>query len=250
MAMHRFFVPSGWLQRQEIVLTGPLAHQLSRVLRLRPGDRITLLDDSGWATIVELDSIIPARTTAHRVSRSRPPTEPHTRLLLYQALPKGKKFDWILQKGTELGVSAFVPLITDRCIIPAAERIDEGKLIRWRRIVTEAAEQSGRTRLPQVLPAIPFSTACTSTPANTLALIACVAEEATPFSHIVPELTGSTPQEIRVFVGPEGGFTLDEVRCAHQAGIIPVSLGPRILRTETAALVVLAILLHALGELG
>jgi len=247
--MQRFFVPASWLQKEEIALSGPLAHQLSRVLRLRPGAHITLLDDSGWAYEVILDQISPERATAHVLAKIQPQTEPRLRLLLYQALTRESKFDWVLQKGTELGVSTFVPLLTERSLIRASEALNEHKIARWQRIVTEAAEQSGRARLPKVLAPQYLTEACEDLPAGALALIAWVSPETRPLGQVLRLLDGHI-QEIRLFVGPEGDFTPLEVECARQAGALAVSLGPRILRTETAGLVALSAILYALGEMG
>ena len=249
--MHRFFVSPECLQGETISLTGPLARRLSRVLRLCPGDQVILLDDSGWAYKVELEGVGPDQVAAHLVGASQPQTEPSTRLLLYQALPKAKKLDWVLQKGTELGVSTFVPLLAQRSVVRREERDAERKLARWRRIVTEAAEQSGRARLPKVLPPRSFVEACETPPPGALALMARVGDEAMPLGRALrPLLDRAAPLEVRLFVGPEGGFSPGEVARARQAGIVPVSLGPRVLRTETAGLVALSAILYALGDLG
>ena len=248
--MHRFFVSPECLQGESISLTGQLARQVSRVLRLGPGHRIILLDDSGRAYEVELDAVTPEQVTAHLVGVSEPQTEPSVRLALYQALPKRRKFDWILQKGTELGVSTFVPMVTQRCVPRRGERDDQRKLTRWRRIVAEAAEQSGRARLPKVLPIKSCAEACEAPPPSTLALMAWVGDETVPLGRALCALERATLWEVRLFVGPEGGFTPSEVMRARRAGILPVSLGPRILRTETAGLVALSAILYALGDLG
>lgn len=247
--MHRFFVPPEWLREERMSLTGSLAHQLSRVLRLSPGDQIVLLDNSGWAYRVELESVAPDQTLARLLSKSEPEAEPRVRLVLYQALPKGRKLDWVLQKGTELGVSTFVPIIAERCVPRPADPIDGRRMARWRRIVKEAAEQSGRTRLPQVSPVRTFVEACEPPSAKALSLIACPCEDARPLGHVLRTRSGPPLEEVQLFVGPEGGFAPDEVQLAKRAGILSLSLGPRVLRTETAALVALSALLYALGEL-
>jgi len=248
--MHRFFVSPDCLQGECVSLAGPLARRLSRVLRLRTGDRIVLLDDSGWAYEVALDAVSPERVIAHVVGTSESQTEPSTRLVLYQALPKARKLEWVLQKGTEMGVSTFVPILTERCVPRVGVPDDERRLARWRSIVAEAAEQSGRARLPRVLPIRSFLEACQTPPPDALALLAWVSGEARPLSKVLHSLGQPAPREVRLFVGPEGGFTPDEVARAREVGIVPVSLGPRTLRTETAGLVVLSVVLYALGEMG
>jgi len=257
--MHRFFVSPECLRGGSVSLTGSLGRQLSRVLRLRPSDHIVLLDDSGWAYEVELDRVTRGLTTGHIVGAWEPRTEPPARLVLYQALPKGRKFDWILQKGTELGVSTFVPLVTERCVRGRGKRDEGHKLARWRRIVAEAAEQSGRAHLPRVLQVTPFAEACEGRPSDALALMASVGDEAVPLSKALGSLKDAAPhlrvaaphlREVRLYVGPEGGFAPREVALARDAGIVLVSLGPRILRTETAGLVALSAVLYALGDMG
>lgn len=257
--MHRFFVSPECLRDGRVSLTGSLGRQLSRVLRLRPSDHIVLLDDSGWAYEVELDRVTRGLATGHIVGAWEPRTEPSARLVLYQALPKGRKFDWILQKGTELGVSTFVPLVTERCVRARGKRDEGHKLARWRRIVAEAAEQSGRAHLPRVLQVTPFAEACEAPPSDALALMASVGDEAVPLSKALRSLEDAAPhlrvaaphlREVRLYVGPEGGFAPREVALAREAGIVLVSLGPRILRTETAGLVALSAVLYALGDMG
>lgn len=247
--MQRFFVPAPWLQAEEIVLTGPLAHQLSRVLRLRAGAHIALLDDSGWAYEVILDYVSPERATAHVVAKFQPQTEPRVRLYLYQALIRESKFDWVLQKGTEVGVSTFVPLLTERCLVKVSGTFSAHKMARWQRIVTEAAEQAGRARLPQIAPPVRLNEAWKNIPSGALAIIACLSPEAKPLGQVLSTLSGRDAQEVHLFIGPEGDFSPLEVECAQQAGVMPISLGPRILRAETAGLVALSAILYALGEM-
>ncbi len=241
--MQRFFVPPEILAADPVVLSGPLAHQLCHVLRLEAGAHIALLDDSGWEYAAELLHVTPQRTEAHIIARTRPDTEPRVRVTLYQALVSEQKLDWVLQKGTELGVSAFVPVVTARSL-PA--RAGVSKLARWRRILTEAAEQSGRTRLPTVA-APQLLTGCLPPPPETLALMGVADGECTP----LPEVLRGVPQRsasLALFIGPEGGFAPDEVERARAVGVRMVSFGPRTLRTETAGLAAVAALMCTLGE--
>ncbi|MFP3895371.1 MAG: 16S rRNA (uracil(1498)-N(3))-methyltransferase [Anaerolineales bacterium] len=249
--MHRFFIPPEWLREESVSLTGDVAHQLCRVLRMHPGERIVLLDNSGRAYIAELDRVAPSQCHAHILSVSRPETEPRTRVVLYQAVPKAQNFDWVLQKGTEIGIETFVPLLTHRCMIQDLDRITEHKMERWQRIIKEAAEQSGRVHLPRLMQARSLSQICKNSPSSdTLALILSLTEQALPLRHILEDETSFDLQEVHLCVGPEGGFTTEEVHSAFEAGWEPVSLGPRTLRTETAPLVASAILLYALGDIG
>ncbi|NLD45121.1 MAG: 16S rRNA (uracil(1498)-N(3))-methyltransferase [Chloroflexi bacterium] len=250
--MHRFFVPPEVLRDRApgdiIPLPKDITRQLGRVLRARPGEQIELLDDSGWACQAEITALTGREGTVRLLDRSLPDVEPRLRLTLYQALPKHRKFDWILQKGTELGAAAFVPLVTRFSDVRPEERTSAGKVARWQRIVTEAAEQSGRTRLPQVLPVAGFDEACLPPPAGVLALMPYEGEQQLSLEEALRPWHGAPPHEVRLIIGPEGGFAPEEVALARQQGLALVSLGPRILRVETAALAALAIVLYALGE--
>ncbi|NLG27249.1 MAG: 16S rRNA (uracil(1498)-N(3))-methyltransferase [Chloroflexi bacterium] len=241
--MPRFFVSPELLSSDSVDLTGPLAHQISHVLRLSPGDAITLLDDSGWEYQATLATVSGKQASARITGRTQPATEPRVRVSLFQALVTEQKLDWVLQKGTELGVAAFCPIVTERSL-PA--RAGEAKLPRWRRIVTEAAEQSGRTRLPSVA-APRILSDCLPPPTGVLALLGAVGVEATPLPRVLAALA-APPAEVWLLIGPEGGFTAEEVALAREAGVQPIAVGPRILRTETAGLAAAAALMYALGE--
>ena len=250
--MHRFFVPPEVLrdhQPGEIAyLPGALTHQLRRVLRVRPGERIELLDDSGWACEAEITALPGREAVVRIVNRTRPDVEPRFRLVLYQALPKHRKFDWILQKGTELGASAFVPLVTRHSDVRPDDRSSDSRIERWQRIVTEAAEQAGRTRLPRVLPVADLGEASQPPTEGVLALMPYEAEKDHSLEEALRPWQGAAPREVRLVIGPEGGFAPEEVALARERGLELVSLGPRTLRVETAALAALAIVLYALGE--
>lgn len=247
--MERFFVDPRALAARPVRLQGDLAHQIARVLRLAPDDVITLLDNSGAAYTARLLTVSPRQVTAEVVERTEPQVEPRVRLILYQAVPRAKKIEWVLQKGAELGVSAFVPVIAARCQGLARADLGEPKLDRWRKIVAEAAEQSGRVLLPEVAPALALAEAVTAAMGAELALMAAVSAEARPLRSVLGALD-RTPATVALLVGPEGGFAPEEVALAIQAGVLPISLGPRVLRTETAALVAFSAVLYALGELG
>lgn len=245
--MHRFFVPPEALLGEPVRLEGDLAHQIARVLRLHRGEHIELLDGSGWAYEAALEGVGSRLAVARVLSRSRPETEPRARIVLYQALPKRRRFDLILQKGTELGVSTFVPMLT-RYAEARAEH-GAGKTQRWARIVAEAVEQSGRARVPVVRPVVAFGEACQPPPEGVLALMPYVGERERGLADALGTLR-EPPEEVRLYVGPEGGFAAEEAALAAGRGIRPITLGPRVLRTETAALTAVTVVLYALGELG
>ena len=241
--MHRFFVSSERISGDEVALDREVAGQVHRVLRLGPQDRILVLDNSGYELTVELTQVGSAEARGHIVDRALCGGEPRTRLTLYQALLKGRNFELVLQKGTELGVAAFVPMVTARCV--AQDPIGEARLARWRKIIKEAAEQSGRGRLPLLCPPLGYAEAMAQ--ASGLCLLPYEEEKEVTLTSIL-ETRGNG--EVSLCVGPEGGFTPEEVDQACHHNIFTVGLGPRILRAETAALAAVTAILYQRRDLG
>ena len=252
--MHRFFVPPSWIHGNEVRITGPQAFQIERVLRMRPGDKIMVLDNSGWEIETELAEVSTQLVRGLVRHRRLSAGEPRTKISLYQSVPKSKRFELVLQKGTELGVVEFVPMVSERCIISDLEDVEKRR-DRWESIIQEAAEQSHRGRKPAVRRATFFPQACEQArQTNGLSLILWPAEDRRSLRELLrnpaPNSTrGWPPFTINLFIGPEGGFTNGEVALARRYGLLPLTLGPRILRTETAGLVASAALLYELGDL-
>jgi 16S rRNA (uracil1498-N3)-methyltransferase len=268
--MHRFFVPADAFGAQPITLSGDQAHQVRRVLRMRLGDRATLLDGRGWACEGILIAIGETEVKFQTIRRWEVAGEPATHITLYQAVLKGERFGWALQKGVEVGVSAFAPLICERNVVDcrlAGMAAAEGKRERWARIIQEAAEQCGRGRLPELRPAQLFAQAVqpASFPApegaaallqglggaarEEIRLILWEDEHEARLRDTLAGCNFGPGAGIQLFVGPEGGFTEDEVAMARSYGVRPVSLGPRILRAETAGIVAAALILYEAGEM-
>lgn len=256
--MHRFFVDPERLQGETVALSGPQARQIRDVLRLRPGDRIVLLDGSGWEHQAELIAIERDRAEARILQRLLSSNEPRTKITLYQAILEGQKFELVLQKGTELGVVAFVPVVAQRCLVASLEDIGEQKQARWRRIIVEAAEQSRRGRLPILRPALLLRQAWEEAAWGGTTLVPWEGPPQADASGgrslraalLESARGGQRPFSINLFIGPEVGFTEQEIAQGQRYGAIPVSLGPRILRAETAGLVAAAAILYELGDLG
>jgi len=274
-AMHRFFVSPEWIDERKAVLSGPVAHQVCRVLRMRPGERIVLLDGSGWEFQTELRALKPDRVEGRVLSKRLAQGEPRTKISLYQGVLKADRFEFVLQKATELGVVEFIPIITARTIIGRLDAVRK-KRQRWERIIREAAEQSGRGRLPRLQEPMFFAGACArAQQTGGLSLLPWeevringgpslkqVLQKTDPFTvnlFVGPE-EGFTAKEsdmaqhygvrlVNLFIGPEGGFTQEEVDLACRHDIPAVTLGERVLRAETAAVVVAAIVLHEMGDL-
>ena len=235
---HRFWVSSEQIRAEEVAFTPDQSHQLRSVLRLRPGDRVQVFDGAAPCDrVVELVDATRGRVVGH----SRQASEPKTRLVVYPALLQRDKFEPVLQKLTEIGVAAIGPVTTARGLVRDAP--DERRYHRWRSIVREASEQSGRGVLPALLPTRPLIAALASAEGT---LVMAYERER---NHQVRDALVGRPAEVAVFVGPEGGFTAEEIAEAQAAGWHTLDLGPRILRVETAAIVAMALVQAAAGGL-
>lgn len=222
---------------------GEVYHRIRNVLRMRPGDVIVVLDNSGWeyeAEIVKIGSgIVEGRIRGKRIC----PAEPHVRVRIFQALLKGEKFDFVLQKGTEIGVSEFIPFLSERCV---ARNPGREKLRRWRQILKEAAEQCGRGKIPALSEPLSFEQACRK--AESPCFFLWEGEREKHILNALRELKASSSLDL--FIGPEGGFSSREAEMALRSGFLPVSLGRRVLRSETAAIVAAALALYILEGRG
>jgi 16S rRNA (uracil1498-N3)-methyltransferase len=238
--MHRFFVPPELLKtiKCDIVLPKDLAHQVRDVLRLNSGEQLLLLDDSGDEILATVAKTNKTSVEVYLHERRPGKSEPAVRIMLYQGLLKSTRFEWILEKGTELGVSIFSPIVFRRSST-GLEEAGATKLQRWQRIIQEAAEQSGRSHLPELLPIRPFTHALSTIPTNALAIMPWE-EEHTLTLHDVLSTIQLSPITVVLFIGPEGGLMREEITLAQQHGVQIVTLGSRILRAETAALATVA----------
>lgn len=242
--MHRFYVPANRISGDRVSFETDQRRQIRNVLRLRPGDLVAVLDGSGREYATRIETLDERQALGRILETKSPAAEPHVRLTLVQGLPKGEKVALILQKCTEIGVAEFLLVETARSVprIPSGKM--PGRLERWRAIVREAVEQSGRTRPPSVKGVIPLADALSRTRNCDARIIAWEEEKGPSLSSTLPGLAGA--REIACFVGPEGGFTAEEVAAARAEGVTPVSLGPRILRAETAAIVGAALIIYGL----
>ena len=248
---HRFFVERGGDVGDEVELGGPTAHQIARVLRLRVGERIVLLDGTGAERVVELQIVTPSRVIGVVRGTRDARGEPQLEITLYQGLVQRERLELVLQKGTEVGVSAFVPVICERSPARRGEEVDDRRLERWRRIVQEAAEQSRRGRVPTVRRPVRLAEALAEAAAAGPVLVAWEEEEARSVRQGMRALLGErdVSRRLALFIGPVGGLARHEVATAISLGATIVSLGPRILRTETAGPVLAALALYEAGEL-
>jgi 16S rRNA (uracil1498-N3)-methyltransferase len=237
----------------ELELPAEIAHQARDVLRLAVGDGLRLLDGAGVEYPAEVLALDRRRVVVRLGARRLVPPAAPPRLVLCQGMLKSAGYEWVLQKGTELGVAAFVPLLCERAVA-AAEAAGEARQRRWAKIVAEALEQCGGAYLPELSAPRPLLHALKSLPEGGIALIPWEEAGAVPLRTALVEALAAAGgrervPEVRLFIGPEGGFSAGEVGLATRAGARAVTLGPRILRAETAAIVAATLALDALGAL-
>lgn len=242
--MQRFIVDSQCIDHESITLGGDIVHQIRNVLRLQRGERIVVFDNDGLEHTVILDKVYKNQIKG-TICNTRKSIVPNIKITLYQALLKSDHFEFVLQKCTEIGVSAFVPVVCERCIV---KQLGSTKLDRWTKIIKEATEQCGRVTLPVLNPTVSFNDACHST--KGLSLIAGVASDSLKLSEVLRLNTPKrNPATVNILIGPEGGFTTNELELAQRRGIYQITLGPRVLRAETAGLVAATAILYEYGEL-
>jgi len=252
--LHRFFIPPSWIRGNRVTVTGPQAQQMFRVLRMRAGDKLIVLDNSGWEIETLLVSVDRDSVEGEVVRRRLAASEPRTKISLHQGVLRSSRLELVLQKCTELGVVEFVPVITDRCIMSDLETV-ENKRRRWESIIQEAAEQCRRSRKPVLQTAVLLQQAFEHVShRGGLSLILWEGDDGVPIQDALCRVTrGQTgsprPFGVSLFVGPEGGFSPGEVDMARRYGLVPVTMGPRILRAETAGVVAAALVLYELGDM-
>ena len=237
--MTRIFVNKGNIRTGTVEVTGADSVHLASALRIRPGEKLICCDGEGTDYACTVLSASPQITKLRIDGKKASDSEPPCRIRLYQSLPKSDKFEFIIQKATELGVCSVTPVISERCISRPDEKSMPKKLQRWRTIAREAAQQSGRGIIPEIRETETLLSALKNLPDNALKLF-CYEDEKNMSLRRALGKNG----EICVFVGPEGGYSPDEYKAAEAAGLISVSLGKRILRCETAPLFVLSSLIY------
>jgi 16S rRNA (uracil1498-N3)-methyltransferase len=231
-----------------VIFPDDITHQIRRVLRLKDGDRVLVLDNEGWIYETTLQLSVSGSVEGVIVKRDPAKGEPSNQLSLYIGLTQREKFEWILQKGTELGVTHFVPFISERSLVQKIEQ-GEKKTQRWQKILCEAAEQCRRGKIPQLENALSFSAAVTQAIAQHDCCIIPWEDERQTSLRMLLEQSGMNPARMALMIGPEGGFSSAEVQFAKQHGFWGVTLGPRILRMETAAIAAAAMIQYHMGQM-
>ncbi len=242
--MQRFFVSAEELRDDRVALPAEVVHHLGTVLRRGEGEEILLLDGAGLVCRCRIVSL--GRKGGQAIVTARwSEQESAFPVTLLQGLPKADKFDLVLQKGTELGVTSFIPVLCSRSIPALSAGRETQRMLRWKKIVREAARQCRRSNLPSLTPPASLETALAGRSEELRLLL--WEEEARPLAEVLPN---KAPSDAVVLIGPEGGITPQEAEQARSAGFVPVRFGPRILRSETAGLSVASILQYLYGDLG
>lgn len=243
--MSRFFIPPEAVRGKSMIISGKEAHHIIDVMRLKTSDTVVTFDGTGkeyTGVIKEISrnsltvEIIETRTQAGRDS---------PQITLIQALPKKEKMDYIVEKSTELGVHSIIPVLTERAIPDWDETKRRSQAERWKKIAREAAKQCGRLDIPAVSAISSFADSVKNFSSFDLRLIAILSEEAVPVKDAIK---GFKSGNIVIAIGPEGDFTADEAKGAGESGFKAIDLGPRVLKSDTAGLALLAILNYALSN--
>jgi len=235
--MRRFYCPTENITNDKIYLPAETAHHIRDVLRLKKDDKIEIFDGKGNKYNCVWQDLNSARVVSKEFSMAK---ETAYVVTLAQAIPnKLSKMDFIIEKATELGVDTIIP------IAPARSVIKSSKAARWEKIASEAARQCGRLKVPQIKDVLPVEKALSDLSDSQIKLFACIDKDTISMKSILKEI--KNPEEVAVFIGPEGDFTPKEIKAAKENGFKLISLGERVLRTETAGLYVLSVLDYMFG---
>jgi len=243
--MPRFFIDKGMVNGNEVVIDGFDALHISRSLRMKVGEEIVLCDAEGEDMECRIAKITDLEVTCDIVEKKECEAEPKIEVVLYQCLPKGDKLESVVKKATELGVSRVVPVLSTRCISRPDGKSFAKRAERLKKIALEAAMQSGRGRIPEISDMMDFKGCIKEATESDLAII-MYEKNGESFSKVLEDFSG---KRIAVIVGSEGGFEEREAEYAVSSGVKAVNLGKRILRTETAPICALSVIMYETGNL-
>ncbi|MEK4305225.1 MULTISPECIES: 16S rRNA (uracil(1498)-N(3))-methyltransferase [Oceanobacillus] len=251
--MQRYFISKEQVEDQTIKITGEDVHHIARVMRNKPGDEIICNTDDGKSALCKIEEIHETEVQAVIESWLDESVELPVEVSIAQGIPKGDKFEWILQKGTELGAAKFIPFAADRSVAKWDEQKFHKKAKRFGKIIKEASEQSHRNQIPELLQVMQLKTLIKESETYHVKLFAYEEEakgaagNTSAFASVLDNL--SDHDRILLVIGPEGGISAEEAASLKGAGFQPIRLGKRILRTETAALYALASISYHMEEL-
>ncbi|WP_172194097.1 16S rRNA (uracil(1498)-N(3))-methyltransferase [Saccharibacillus qingshengii] len=251
--MQRYFVEKEQFENDKVRILGDDARHIGKVMRGRPGDSIIVCDGAERLVLAELETVEQGEVIAAVIEEIAEKSEARFRVTIAQSLPKGDKLETVIQKCTEIGAAAFVPFLSERTVVQYDAKKEEKRLQRWSKIAKEAAEQSHRSRIPDVLQPLTYKQLL-KTFANYDRVLFCYEkEDGQQLRDIVRPFAEERPEggaNLLVVVGPEGGFSEREADEASAAGAKITGLGKRILRAETAGMTALSCILYESGEMG
>ena len=243
--MHRFFIPQ--LYNEEMSITGVDAKHIGKVLRMQPGDKLQIVSDDGVSALAEVTAISESTVTVRCLEVLAESHEPAVKITLAQGLAKGEKMDFIIQKAVELGAYSIVPVAMEHSVVRLDGAKADKKVERWQKIAEAAAKQSKRDIIPQVQAVQSISQMLANNNCKTK-IIAYECEDRMSLKTALRE--AGQLDDLLLIIGPEGGISEGELNKAREAGAVPVSLGRRILRAETAGLVAMSAIFYETGDLG
>jgi len=245
--MPRFFVNPDQIKEDQIEITGQDVRHIRDVLRLTPNTQVTICDGKGMDYQSVITQIDKEKVLVKILEKSIASSEPKMKLTLFQSLIKGDKFEWVIQKAVEIGVHQIIPMETVHCVVKMGQsKKTDAKVARWNKIAQSAAKQSKRGVIPIISVPISYVKAAKLASEMDLSYIAYVKETSVSLRSCLQSAKG---ESIGVLVGPEGGFSEEEISFAEKVNIQPITLGPRILRSETAGIVLVSNILYELGEM-
>lgn len=243
--MHRFFIPQ--LYNEEMSITGVDAKHIGKVLRMQPGNKLQIVSDDGVSALAEITAISESTVTVRCLEVLAESHEPAVKITLAQGLAKGEKMDFIIQKAVELGAYSIVPVAMEHSVVRLDGAKADKKVERWQKIAEAAAKQSKRDIIPQVQVVQSVSQMLANNNCSTK-IIAYECEDRMSLKTALRE--AGKFDDLLLIIGPEGGISESELAKAREAGAVPVSLGRRILRAETAGLVAMSAIFYETGDLG
>jgi 16S rRNA (uracil1498-N3)-methyltransferase len=242
--MHRFFADHDFIKEDRIFITGDDAHHISKVLRLKEDDEVVVCDKQGTDYRCSIKAITKDEVELWILKKEASSSEPPIEITLYQGVPKGDKLETVIQKCVELGGVKIVPVAMKRSVAVIKDK--EKKKQRMQKIALEASKQCGRAKVPRVSEVLSFKEALADAKENDLKILPYEAENKQKLKDILLENKNSI--KIAIFIGPEGGFDEEEIKLAKENGFKTVTLGPRIMRTETAPLACISAVMYELGD--
>lgn len=240
--MQRYFLPIEAFHGDQVIFSGDELHHITRVMRYTSGDRVIACNGMGRDVLVEFTTVHKDEVVGQIVEELAESRELPVEITLAQGLAKGEKMDLIVQKATEMGATQIIPFTSSRTIVKLNDKKESNRISRWHKIALEAAEQAHRSRVPEITEVISYKELMQEGKQYDAALIAYELENQQKLSEILDKLGKGS--RILVVIGPEGGFSEEEVTLAVETGFHSISLGKRILRTETAGISALAMLAY------